>query len=113
MTKRANISEMKDRSDELEPRQSGDGTGLTGRPSPSYTPNSHSGGDGYVQLPTHKVLARVAEAAEMLSISRSQVYRLIQAGVVPTVRLGASIRIPTDGLYKLAQQAEVRDDTSA
>lgn len=41
-----------------------------------------------------KLLLRVDEAAEVLSISRATAYELIRAGVLPVIRLGGrSIRI--------------------
>jgi excisionase family DNA binding protein len=43
---------------------------------------------------TEKLLLSVPEAAEMLGISRSHLYQLIQLGKLPVVRLGASVRIP-------------------
>jgi excisionase family DNA binding protein len=39
-------------------------------------------------------LLRVSEAAELLSISRSQCYELVATKVLPSVRLGSAIRIP-------------------
>jgi len=41
---------------------------------------------------------RVNEAAEMLGISRSKCYELIAAGEIPVVRIGTSIRVPSEGL---------------
>ncbi len=45
-------------------------------------------------------LLRVIEAARVLSISRSRAYELIAEGVIPSVRLGASIRIPAAALER-------------
>ncbi|MGH2462708.1 MAG: helix-turn-helix transcriptional regulator [Candidatus Limnocylindria bacterium] len=40
------------------------------------------------------LLLRPAEAAELLGVSRSQIYSLVQAGELPgVVRLGGSIRL--------------------
>lgn len=39
-------------------------------------------------------LQRVSEAARFLGIGRSLLYRLINSGVLPTVRIGRSRRIP-------------------
>jgi excisionase family DNA binding protein len=41
-----------------------------------------------------KWLLRPAEAAELLSISRTKAYELIAAGVLPSVRVGGSVRVP-------------------
>ncbi|MDE2096661.1 MAG: helix-turn-helix domain-containing protein [Patescibacteria group bacterium] len=45
-----------------------------------------------------KMLLRIEEAAHVLSISRSQAYKLIASGEIPVVRLGKSVRIPIDAL---------------
>jgi excisionase family DNA binding protein len=47
---------------------------------------------------TKRLLLRVSEAAGMLAVSRSKMYELIKEGEIPCVRLGASIRIPTEPL---------------
>lgn len=41
-----------------------------------------------------RTLLRVSEAAESLGMSRSHLYGLIQKGLVPTIRLGRTTRIP-------------------
>jgi excisionase family DNA binding protein len=38
------------------------------------------------------------EAAGELRISRSKVYELLAAGALPSVRIGASIRVPREAL---------------
>jgi excisionase family DNA binding protein len=45
-----------------------------------------------------KLLYRVTEAAQMLGLSRSKVYVLIQDGVLPSVRVDGSRRIRADDL---------------
>lgn len=47
-------------------------------------------------------LQRISEAARFLGISRSLVYQLINAGDLPTVRIGRSRRIPTNAVLELA-----------
>jgi excisionase family DNA binding protein len=49
-----------------------------------------------------RILYRPAEAAELLGISRSQAYSLIAQGVIESVKLGSSIRIPARALDRLA-----------
>lgn len=39
-------------------------------------------------------LLRVEEAAAILAVSRTRAYALVQAGMIPSVRLGSSLRIP-------------------
>lgn len=43
-------------------------------------------------------LLRVEEAAKYLSLGRSKTYELIQAGELPAVRIGRSVRVSTAGL---------------
>jgi excisionase family DNA binding protein len=44
---------------------------------------------------TPPLLLRVDEAARRLAISRATAYRLIRHGNIPTIHIGASVRIPT------------------
>jgi excisionase family DNA binding protein len=54
-----------------------------------------------------RVLLRVIEAAEMLSLGRSKTYALVQAGEIPSVRIGGSVRTPVDALNEwLRKQVE-------
>lgn len=47
-----------------------------------------------------KLLLRPAEAADLLGVGRSKLYELLAGGVVPSVRLGRSLRIPADALRR-------------
>lgn len=47
-------------------------------------------------------LERVADAARFLGISRSFIYKLLNAGVLPSVKIGNSRRIPIRAVRKLA-----------
>jgi len=40
------------------------------------------------------IMLRAAEVALLLGISRSTVFRLIESGEIPAVRIGRSIRVP-------------------
>jgi len=59
-------------------------------------------------------LERVSQAAKFLGISRSKLYRLIESGVLPSVRLGRSRRIPIRAVRELAacslEQADVANE---
>jgi excisionase family DNA binding protein len=55
-----------------------------------------------------KFLLRPNEAAELLSISRSKAYTLIAAGVLPSVDVGGSVRVPVEQL-----QAWIKRHTNA
>lgn len=52
-------------------------------------------------------LQRISETARFLSLSRSLVYRLINTGVLPTVRIGRTRRIPTKAVMELAASSVV------
>lgn len=54
-----------------------------------------------------KLLLRVNEVAESLGICRTRAYDLINAGTIPSIRLGKSLRVPAAGLRAwLAQEAD-------
>jgi excisionase family DNA binding protein len=52
-----------------------------------------------------KLLMRPAEAAELLAVSRSKLYQLIAAGKVPSVRVGKSLRLPTEALRRWVEDS--------
>lgn len=39
-------------------------------------------------------LLRVAEASQLLSLSRTKVYEMAEKGEIPVVRIGTAVRIP-------------------
>lgn len=45
-----------------------------------------------------RILWKAIEVAELLGIGRSKVYELIANGTLPSVRIGASVRVPADAL---------------
>ena len=45
-----------------------------------------------------RLLLRPAEVADILGIGRSKTYDLIARGVIPSVRIGCSVRVPLDRL---------------
>jgi len=54
-----------------------------------------------------KVLLRIDEAADALSISRSTAYELIRAGAIRSVHIGRALRVPFSELEAFAsRQAE-------
>ena len=54
-----------------------------------------------------RLLYRPAEVGEAIGVSRARAYELIKAGQIPSVRIGASIRVPVDALRQwIAQQLE-------
>ena len=50
------------------------------------------------------LLIRVEEAARMLSLSRSTVYEMMDAGELPSVRRGTARRIPVTALREWVAQ---------
>jgi excisionase family DNA binding protein len=53
-----------------------------------------------------KLLLRPAEVAQMLSISRSKVYDLINKGIIPSTRLAGIIRVPASKLVDLIERSD-------
>lgn len=47
-----------------------------------------------------KLLLTPAEAAAALGIGRSKVYELLQAGKLPSVRIGACRRVPAEAVHR-------------
>jgi excisionase family DNA binding protein len=45
-----------------------------------------------------RLLLRPVEAAEAIGISRSKIYELLASGDLPSVRIGASVRVPVEAL---------------
>lgn len=45
-----------------------------------------------------QMLLTPKEAAQVIQVGRSTMYRLVGAGKVPHVRIGTSIRVPVEGL---------------
>ena len=58
------------------------------------------------EVPDHSQtgLASIPDASEFLSLSRSKVYQLVQAGDIPCKRFGRSVRIPWEWLKQQACQ---------
>ena len=47
---------------------------------------------------TRKLLLTPVEAAEKLAVSRTKVYELMAAGLLRSIRIGRSRRVPVDAL---------------
>lgn len=47
---------------------------------------------------TERMLFRPAEAAEAIGVSRARAYELIAAGIIPSIRIGSSVRVPVEAL---------------
>lgn len=55
-----------------------------------------------------KMLLKVSEVAQILGIGRSMTYNLIYQKVIPSIRLGRSIRVPKESLERWIQDNEIR-----
>jgi len=53
-----------------------------------------------------KLLYRVTEAAELLSISRAYLYEQIADGRIHVVRIGAAVRIPASELERYVRELQ-------
>ena len=51
-----------------------------------------------------RIFYRPSEAAIAMGVSVSKMYELIKSGHVPSVRLANTIRVPVEGLRRLARQ---------
>ena len=47
---------------------------------------------------TNELLLRVDAAAARLAVSRTTLYRMVQRGELPTVRIGSAVRVPVSAL---------------
>ena len=45
-----------------------------------------------------KLLLKVSEAGEMIGVGRSRMYEMLAQSIIPSVRIGKSIRIPVKAL---------------
>lgn len=59
------------------------------------------------------LLLRAREVQTLLGLSRSKVYELMQAGELPTVRVGRAVRVPRDGLAAWLRRQSMVDGSGA
>jgi excisionase family DNA binding protein len=52
-----------------------------------------------------RLFVKPTEAAAMLSVGRSTIYELIASGMVPSKRIGGTLRIPTEALEGFVKEA--------
>lgn len=53
--------------------------------------------------PEDRPTLTVSEAAQVLGVSRSALYKLVLSGDVPSLKIGARRLVPTAGLRRLVQ----------
>lgn len=51
-----------------------------------------------------KLLLKPTEAAEAIGLGRSKTYQLISSGIIPSVRIGKSVRVPIAALRNWIEQ---------
>ena len=51
-----------------------------------------------------QILMTVDEAAKALSIGRTKTYELVGSGIIPSVRIGRSVRVPVKQLVELIEK---------
>lgn len=61
-----------------------------------------------VNFDSKKLLFKVSRAAEMLDMSKSQLYKMIQQGSIRAVRIGQSVRIPAEVVREMAESGTER-----
>ena len=49
---------------------------------------------------SNELLLRVDAAAARLAVSRTTLYRMVQRGEIPIVRIGSAVRIPVSSLER-------------
>jgi excisionase family DNA binding protein len=57
-----------------------------------------------IEDPLEDRLLRAADVQSQLGMSRAKVYRLMQSNILPTVRIGGSVRVPRKALFKWIQE---------
>jgi excisionase family DNA binding protein len=77
-----------------------------GRKVETVTGNANSRPTGELFPPIKPLLVKPAQAAAMISVGRSKIYDLINAGAIPSIRIDdGTLRIPTAALERLVAQA--------
>ncbi len=62
---------------------------------------------------TNPELLKVDQAADLLGLARSTTYSLVSSGVIPSVRLGRSLRIPRRQLMDWIDKAVTDGESSS
>jgi excisionase family DNA binding protein len=59
-----------------------------------------------------KILLKPGEVCELIGVGKSRCYELIAAGLLPSVRLGRSVRVPADLLRQRMAELQVAEEAS-
>lgn len=65
-----------------------------------------------MDVPQEPLLLTVDETCKALGLGRSNVYGLIAKGVIPSVRIGSSVRVPVDRLMQWIRSMESSQSAS-
>ena len=55
-------------------------------------------------------LLNPTQVSKILNISRQQVYRLLQLGVIPVIRIGKSVRVSSNDLQAFIQNSRSKQE---
>ena len=59
---------------------------------------------------THdRLLLRIGDAAEVLSVGRSTIYELVSAGELPVIHVGRAVRIPAAAVQQWVERRQVAE----
>jgi excisionase family DNA binding protein len=56
------------------------------------------------QISNERLLLRIDEVAQLIGVSRTTAYALVNKGEIPSVRIGGLLRIPNEALRKLIDE---------
>ena len=59
--------------------------------------------------PDNRVVYTVPEAGAMLGLTKNNSYIAAKRGDIPTIRIGALIRVPKAAFHRMLEQAGIRD----
>ena len=68
--------------------------------------------DSEEQILPRRLTVRIRQAVEMLGVSRSKIYELIQQGEIEVIKVGSSTLLPVDGLEKFVEKRRRASSTS-
>ena len=64
------------------------------------------------QVLPRRLTVRIPQAVEMLGVSRSKIYELIQQGEIEVIKVGSSTLLPVDGLVRFVEKRRRASSTS-
>ncbi len=62
---------------------------------------------------TEKLLLRASEVSELAGLGKSKTYELIAAGIIPSVRIGKSVRVPVGQLREWIEALPTHSQATA